>query len=61
MPTNSYLVIENGNAYLFFVNLKQYFAKNHSDRTHNYSKVDIEKMLEFLTDNIYEGFGKQVF
>jgi hypothetical protein len=38
---------------------KHYFVKYHSDSTHKYS--EIEKMLEFLIDNIYVVVGGKVF
>ena len=37
------------------------FARNHSHSTHKYSEVDKKAMLEFLIDNIFVGFGNQVF
>jgi hypothetical protein len=40
---------------------KHYFLKYHSDSTHKYSEVEINKMLEFLIDNIYVVVGGQVF
>jgi hypothetical protein len=40
---------------------KHYFVKYHSDSTHKYSAVEIEKMLKFLIDNIYVVVGVQVF
>jgi hypothetical protein len=40
---------------------KHYLVKYHSDSTHNYSEVEIKKMLEFLIDNIYVIVGGQVF
>jgi hypothetical protein len=40
---------------------KHYFVKYHSDSMHNYSKVDIKNMLEFLIDNIYVVVRGQVF
>jgi hypothetical protein len=40
---------------------KHYFVKHHSDSMHKYSEVEIEKMLEFLIDNIYVVVEGQVF
>ena len=47
--------------YIVIGHSQNYFVKNHSDSTHKYSEEDIQKMLEFLVDNIYVVFGNQVF
>lgn len=39
--------------YLVISHLQNYFAKNHLNRSQQYSQVDMKKMLEFLIDNIY--------
>jgi hypothetical protein len=51
----------NIHTYIVISHQKHYFVKYHSDSTHQYSVVEIEKILEFLIDNIYVVVGGQVF
>jgi len=46
---------------LYYKVTKSYFATNHSDSTKKFSEIDIIKILEFLTDNIFVTFGGRVF
>lgn len=41
--------------------MQNYFVKSQSDYAHQYFNVYIKKMLVFLIENIYVGFGNQVF
>ena len=40
---------------------KTYFVKKHTDSDKKYSEEDIVRMLDFLIDNIFVQFGRQVF
>ena len=60
---NSFM-FKNGNRrykYLVLGHEESYFQKEHSDSKHKYSEDDINKMLEFLVDNIFVVFVGKVF
>jgi hypothetical protein len=48
-------------SYLVISHKKHYFVEYHSDSTQKYSEVEINKILEFLIDNIYVDVRGQVF
>ena len=55
-------IFKNGNRrykYLVLGHEETYFVKEHSDSKSKYSEDDIIKMLEFLVDNIYNGFCRK--
>ena len=55
---------KNGNPhfqYVVFGYADTYFVQGRSDAPQKYSKADVEKMLEYLINNIFVEFGGQIF
>ena len=43
------------------IEVRLYFARDHSDAPQKYSDADVKKMLAYLIDNIFMEFGGRIF